>query len=60
MKVKTPDIPTHLLENPEQYIMRTGKVIRKFSIDKIAQIYFYILPGTRTILTTENWVELDI
>lgn len=39
MKVKTPDIPTHLLENPEQYITRVGKFIRKTSLDELPQIY---------------------
>ena len=39
MKVKTPDIPTHLLENPEQYISKVGKFIRKTSIDELPQIY---------------------
>ncbi len=39
MKVKTPDVPTHLLENPEQYITRIGRFIRKLSIDELPQIY---------------------
>jgi len=40
MKVSTPhDIPTHLLDNPEQYITRVGKFIRKTSLDEIPQIY---------------------
>lgn len=39
MKVKTPDIPTHLLTNPEQYITRVGKVLRKTSLDELPQIY---------------------
>lgn len=50
MKVCTPDKPTHLLENPEQYITRIGKTIRKYSIDEIAQIYFNILPGSMSIV----------
>ena len=34
MKMCTPhDTPTHLLENPEQYITRVGKFIRKTSLD---------------------------
>lgn len=32
MKVKTPDIPTHLLENPDQYITRTGQFLRMTSL----------------------------
>ncbi|MBR5022778.1 MAG: sugar transferase [Oscillospiraceae bacterium] len=40
MKMCTPhDVPTHLLENPEQYITRVGKFIRRTSIDELPQIY---------------------
>ncbi len=39
MKVKTPDIPTHLLENPEQYITRVGRFLRKTSLDELVQVY---------------------
>jgi O-antigen biosynthesis protein WbqP len=40
MKMSTPhDVPTHLLENPDQYITRVGKFIRKTSIDELPQIY---------------------
>ena len=40
MKMSTPkDVPTHLLQNPEQYITRIGKFIRKTSIDELPQIY---------------------
>ena len=49
MKVKTPDIPTHLLENPEQYITRLGKFLRKTSLDELPQI-FNILFGTMSIV----------
>lgn len=49
MKMKTPDLPTHLLENPEQYITRVGKFIRKFSIDELPQIYD-ILFGKMSII----------
>lgn len=39
MKVSTPhDMPTHMLENPEQYITRVGKFIRKTSIDELPQL----------------------
>lgn len=49
MKVKTPDIPTHMLENPEQYITRAGKIIRKLSIDELPQVYD-ILIGKMSII----------
>lgn len=40
MKMSTPhDTPTHLLENPEQYITRVGRFIRKASFDELPQIY---------------------
>ena len=40
MKVSTPhDTPTHLLENPEQYITFIGRFIRKTSLDELPQIY---------------------
>jgi O-antigen biosynthesis protein WbqP len=40
MKMCTPhDVPTHLLENPDQYITRVGKFIRKTSLDELPQIY---------------------
>lgn len=40
MKMCTPhDTPTHLLENPEQYITRVGKILRKYSLDELPQIW---------------------
>ena len=40
MKMCTPhDTPTHLLENPEQYITKVGKFMRKYSIDELPQIW---------------------
>lgn len=39
MKMDTPhDMPTHLLENPEQYITRVGCFLRKSSLDELPQI----------------------
>lgn len=40
MKMCTPhDVPTHMLENPEQYITRVGKFIRAHSLDELPQIF---------------------
>lgn len=49
MKVNTPDIPTHLLENPEQYISKIGKFLRKTSLDELPQIY-NIFTGKMSII----------
>jgi O-antigen biosynthesis protein WbqP len=52
MKMCTPhDVPTHLLENPEQYITKIGKFIRKTSIDELPQIY-QVFTGERGIIET--------
>ncbi len=50
MKMETPkDVPTHLLENPQQYITRVGRVLRKTSLDELPQI-FQIFTGKMSII----------
>lgn len=49
MRLDTPDIPTHLMNNPEQYILKTGKIYRKLSIDELYQL-FDILRGRMSIV----------
>ena len=40
MRIDTPkDCPTHLLKNPEQYITKVGKFLRKTSLDELPQIF---------------------
>lgn len=40
MKVAAPhDVPTHQLVNPEKYITRVGKVLRRTSLDELPQIW---------------------
>ncbi len=40
MRMDTPhDIPTHQLSNPEQYITKIGKILRKYSLDELPQIW---------------------
>ncbi len=49
MKVATPDIPTHLLKDPQQYITKVGRFIRKTSIDELPQLW-NIFKGDMSII----------
>lgn len=64
MKMDTPhDVPTHQLENPDQYITKTGKFLRAHSLDELPQIWdifignMSIIGDSRIIETTK--INLD-
>ena len=38
MKNNTPNVATHLLENPDQYVLKIGKFIRKTSLDELPNL----------------------
>ena len=62
MKMETPrDMPTHLLQNPEQYITRVGKILRKTSLDELPQI-FQIFTGEMSIIGPRPalWNQFDL
>lgn len=62
MKMDTPhDTPTHLLPNPQQYITRVGKVLRKYSLDELPQI-FQIFTGKMSIVGPRPalWNQFDL
>lgn len=62
MKMTTPhDVPTHLLQNPEQYITRVGKFLRSTSLDELPQI-FQILTGKMSIIGPRPalWNQYDL
>jgi len=49
MKRNTPDIATHLLKDPDKYILPLGRTLRKYSIDEIPQL-FSILIGAMSFV----------
>ena len=62
MKMSTPhDMPTHLLKDPEQYITKIGKSMRKYSIDELPQI-FNIFSGNMSIIGPRPalWNQYDL
>ncbi len=38
MKKNTPNVATHLLENPQQYLLKSGEIVRKLSIDELPNL----------------------
>ncbi|MBP8794157.1 MAG: sugar transferase [Lutibacter sp.] len=38
MKKDTPNVATHLLENPEQYVLKVGSTLRKLSLDELPNL----------------------
>lgn len=55
MKMSTPhDVPTHQLENPEQYITKVGKFLRAHSLDELPQIWDIFIGDSGIIGTTKK------
>jgi O-antigen biosynthesis protein WbqP len=62
MRIDTPkDCPTHLLENPKQYITGVGRIMRRTSLDELPQL-FNILAGQMSIVGPRPalWNQFDL
>lgn len=62
MRIDTPsDMPTHLLENPDQWITKVGRLLRKTSLDELPQI-INIVKGEMSIIGPRPalWNQYDL
>jgi len=62
MKSETPkEMPTHLLNNPDAFITKVGKFLRKTSLDEIPQL-FNILKGDMAVIGPRPalWNQYDL
>ncbi len=49
MRIDTPDVATHLLEDPDTYLIPVGSFLRKYSLDEFPQVWS-VLTGDMSLV----------
>ena len=59
MRLGTPDIASKLLDGPEKYVLKTGKILRQWSLDEIPQFY-NILKGDMNFIGPRPLLDIEL
>ena len=57
MKKNTPNVATHLLTNPEQYVLKIGRLLRKLSLDELPNLINGCITFIKRCLTASRVCE---